>query len=98
MSEANPGFSMATFEFIVSGIVQGVGYRYYTLRMAERLGIRGWVRNLPNGEVQVVASADDGALEQFEQLLLEGPRMSRVTGVQRLPAPDEEHHGFSVRY
>ncbi|MBI3891724.1 MAG: acylphosphatase [Candidatus Wallbacteria bacterium] len=89
---------MATFEYTVSGIVQGVGYRYFALRVAQRLGVVGWVRNLPSGQVQVVATADAPTLEQLEQLLAEGPRMSRVTGVQRVPVPDGDFDDFTVRY
>ncbi len=89
---------MATIEYIVSGVVQGVGYRYFALRTAQRLGIAGFVGNLPTGQVQVVASSDDDTLTQFGHLLEEGPRMSRVTGVQRVPFPDEDFDGFTVRY
>ncbi|MBI4870129.1 MAG: acylphosphatase [Candidatus Riflebacteria bacterium] len=89
---------MATIEYVVSGIVQGVGYRYYTLKVANQLGVTGWVRNLPTGEVQVVASGDPGVLGQLEQCLLEGPRMSRVARVTRAPAPEQSFHEFSVRY
>lgn len=89
---------MATFEYIVSGIVQGVGYRYYTVRVAAQLGLTGWVRNTPTGEVQVVASGSPERLSEFERCLEEGPRMSRVTAVHRLPAPEQDFSGFSVRY
>lgn len=89
---------MATYEYIVSGEVQGVGYRYFATRMAAALGVSGWVRNLPSGQVQVVASADEATLSRFEQLLEEGPRMSRVSGVQRMPAPEQDFSGFGVRY
>ncbi len=89
---------MPTLEYIVSGTVQGVGYRYYALRMADRLGVRGFVRNMPTGEVQVVATADQDTLRRLEELLLEGPMMSRVTGVRSCQLPEEDYETFEVRY
>jgi acylphosphatase len=53
---------------------------------------------MPTGEVQVVASGAPERLSEFERCLEEGPRMSRVTAVHRLPAPEQDFSGFSVRY
>jgi acylphosphatase len=63
---------------VIRGSVQGVGYRYFTQRVAERLGVRGFVRNLPSGEVEVQAEADDATLQLFKQELRRGPRMAQV--------------------
>ena len=67
--------------YVVRGRVQGVGYRYFAQGLAERLGVTGFVRNLPTGEVEVHAEADDVALQLFKQELERGPRMGRVTEV-----------------
>ena len=77
------GPGVTAFRAVVTGLVQGVGYRYWAARQAQRLGVAGWVRNLPGGEVEVLAQADAGTLDVFAALLAEGPRHARVAGVQR---------------
>jgi acylphosphatase len=67
--------------YIIRGRVQGVGYRYFALGAAERLGVKGFVRNTHNGDVEVHAEADDATLQLFKQELERGPRMARVTAV-----------------
>jgi acylphosphatase len=63
---------------IISGRVQGVGFRYFTQRAAVRLGVTGWVKNLPTGEVEVRAMGAPAALAAFRQQLRQGPPGSRV--------------------
>jgi acylphosphatase len=65
----------------IRGRVQGVGYRYFARRTAERLSIRGFVRNLPNGEVEVHAEADSETLQEFRAELERGPDSSRVSEI-----------------
>lgn len=65
----------------VTGRVQGVGFRFFALRAAEESGIRGWVRNLPDGSVESVAEGDEGAVGLYVQRLREGPRSGRVADV-----------------
>jgi acylphosphatase len=66
---------------IVHGDVQGVGYRMFVLREAARLGLRGYVRNLPDGSVEAVAEGPRPLLEQFLAALRRGPRAADVTEV-----------------
>ena len=84
--------------FVVSGRVQGVSFRAATRREAQRLGLRGWVRNRNDGTVEVVACGGDGVLRRLEDWLWRGPSGARVTMVVRSPAPDEPLAGFDVRY
>ena len=63
---------------LVSGRVQGVSFRYFTHRAAQRLGLAGWVRNLPSGEVEVRVRGPEAVLEQFRGQLRQGPPASRV--------------------
>lgn len=72
---------MPGFQAIVSGRVQGVGFRWFVQRAAERLGVRGTVRNLPGGGVEVHAEADAAALDLLIAELNSGPGMSRVDNV-----------------
>jgi acylphosphatase len=88
---------VATFRYVVSGRVQGVGYRYFTLQAAQALGIRGFARNLEDGGVEVVAEADDAALEAFEAKLREGPSFASVSGVERSALPPRGDQGFHIR-
>ena len=68
-------------KIIVTGRVQGVGFRYYTKRVAEQLGITGYVRNLPNGnQVEIVALKDEN-WEKFLQKIKKGPSFSEVEKV-----------------
>ena len=67
---------------IVQGGVQGVNFRSTTQAQGKRLGLAGWVRNRPDGTVEVLAQGPRPALEQFLQFLHHGPRMASVTAVQ----------------
>ena len=84
--------------FLVSGHVQGVGFRYFTQAAATREGLHGWVRNLPDGRVEVEAEGDVEALERFERALHHGPRGARIDemDVEAVPATGRES-GFFVK-
>jgi len=69
--------------FEVSGLVQGVGYRYFVYRQAVRMGLRGFVRNQPDGSVEVVAEGTPDALRELEDLLRRGPAHAQVIRVAR---------------
>jgi acylphosphatase len=72
---------MCAKHYLVRGQVQGVGFRYFALSAAERFGVKGFVRNLYNGDVEVHAEADEASLKLFRQELARGPRMAQVTEV-----------------
>ena len=73
--------------FVVRGLVQGVGFRAATQRRARALGVVGWVRNLPNGGVEVLAGGTPEALEGLHAWLHQGPRGAVVEGVTMTAAP-----------
>lgn len=87
-----------TFTCIVRGQVQGVGFRYFTRNKALELQLTGWVRNLPDGSVEIMASGPLRELEQLLQYLRTGPIGSQVDQVdfQWLPEP-QVHRGFEIR-
>lgn len=90
MAEEPPGEQGGvTRRWLVSGQVQGVGFRYFVLREASALGLRGWTRNLPNGEVEVVAEGQPGELARLLESLQRGPRHSQVTAVSEAEISDE---------
>jgi acylphosphatase len=82
----------------LEGRVQGVGFRWWTTREADALGLRGWVRNLRDGSVEVHAGGPAEALDELEARLGRGPRGANVRKVQRLgPAEDLPGSGFDIR-
>ena len=66
------------FTCFVSGMVQGVGFRYFTYREANRLGLGGYVKNLTDGRVEVYAEGPEDKLKNLLDVLKNGPRMSDV--------------------
>jgi acylphosphatase len=74
---------------LIKGQVQGVGFRYFVLKTAQQLNLTGWVRNLPNGNVEVEAQGDEDNLYEFEQALWKGPHFSRVEDVACTRSDDE---------
>ena len=88
---------MRQFHIIVSGIVQGVGFRYFTLYLAKNYGINGWVRNLPNGDVEIMAAGVEDALERFLSKLKIGPRYSKVTNIEVLTHPIQDFQNFTIK-
>jgi acylphosphatase len=84
--------------FQISGRVQGVGFRYFTQAAAGREGIHGWVRNLPDGRVEVWAEGEADAIERFERSVRHGPPGARVEHVDAEDdVPMGRETGFSVR-
>lgn len=67
--------------FLVKGRVQGVGFRWFVHREAAELGLRGWVRNTDDGNVEVLAAGEPDQLEDLQLALAKGSRGSRVDAV-----------------
>jgi acylphosphatase len=86
--------------WLVTGRVQGVGYRAFCVRAARSLGLDGWVRNLADGRVEVVAAGPDDALDRLTTALSEGPRFAAVDNVDVSHADegDVDGSGFDVRF
>ena len=72
---------------IISGRVQGVGFRYFTQREGERLGLVGWVKNLPNGDVEAEAEGDEAQVDAFVEAIRRGPPASLVLNFQIVEIP-----------
>ncbi len=84
MTAVNPTqkSSMIRAHVYISGKVQGVGYRLSTQSEAVKLGIKGWVRNVPNGSVEAIFEGGPTAIEQMIQWCYEGPPAAVVRDVQ----------------
>lgn len=81
----------------VSGGVQGVCFRMSTSQQAKILGLTGWVRNLEDGRVEVLASGETQLIEQFQQWLSHGPSMAKVINVESRAIDYQEFADFSIR-
>lgn len=82
--------------YLISGRVQGVGFRYFVLRQARALGLAGWVRNLRDGRVEVLAAGDEGAMAALEGRLWSGPATAHVVDVASSPAEFPTARDFLV--
>ena len=82
--------------FLISGRVQGVGYRYFAEVSAHQTGVTGWARNLDDGRVQVHANGTDAQLDDFEARLRQGPRFAEVRSVESKEAAVLELSGFVI--
>jgi len=75
--------SLTSMHFLVKGKVQGVGFRWFSSREAKRLGLTGWVKNLPDGRVEGVAEGDSQTVIKFLESIAKGPMFSHVEGVEK---------------
>ncbi len=81
----NPESRTRPVHFDVYGDVQGVGFRWFVQHQAQSLGLRGWVRNCPDGSVEVAAAGAAAALLALERALWQGPPHAHVRDVRRSP-------------
>jgi acylphosphatase len=89
----------SAFSARIEGQVQGVGFRYSCIREGRRLGLTGWVRNTPEGDVEVWAEGSPGKLEILLQWLHRGPPGARVKAVHRHDGiPTGEYQDFGLGY
>lgn len=72
----------AARRYVVSGRVQGVGFRFYVLEAAEAEGVSGWVRNLPDGRVEALVEGDPESVDRVEARIRRGPPAARVAEVE----------------
>ena len=81
----------------VSGRVQGVCFRMETREQAQLFGLTGWVRNLPDGRVEVMASGDEQQLRELKEWLKQGPDLARVLKVESKDVNHQPFDGFTIR-
>ena len=88
---------MQTTRLLISGRVQGVGYRGWVRRQALAFGLTGWVRNLRDGRVEAMARGRDDRIAAFVEALGKGPSLAGVESVEQSPAEALSDSGFEVR-
>ena len=81
---------------VISGRVQGVGFRFFAQRSARDNSIRGWVRNLPDGSVETVAEGDEDAVALYLERLRRGPMGAKVTGLSAVEVPASNYPSFEI--
>lgn len=87
-----------TYHIFVSGRVQGVGYRRFAQKHAQNLSLNGWTRNLMDGRVEIEVSGPEKALDEYCEILKQGPTFSQVRDVMIKNLNQEvESRGFEIR-
>lgn len=84
--------------FVVTGRVQGVFYRAQTQQQANNLQLTGWVKNLPTGEVEVLACGEHEQIDKLYQWLLKGPKLASVTQINCQDKSWQEFSSFTIVY
>jgi acylphosphatase len=92
--------NLRSLHLFLSGRVQGVGFRFFTIKQANRYHLTGWVRNLPDGRVEIFAEGPVNGLTMFLDDVSQGPSSARVSNVsedwQEISA--RRHDNFSIKY
>jgi acylphosphatase len=88
--------SLTTWQILVSGKVQGVGYRRFAQKAAQSLGIRGWARNLKDLRVEIHAQGSETQLNEFLVQLKKGPPFGRVDQAEARTISAEKFTGFEI--
>jgi acylphosphatase len=88
---------MPAVRFVISGRVQGVGFRMFVERQASKRGVRGWVRNRHDGTVEALVIGDERALGEMEAACRRGPSLAVVTQLNRFDSADDGSDGFEAR-
>jgi acylphosphatase len=96
---AKPSGGTSAFHALITGYVQGVGFRYSARREAQRLGLSGWIRNLSDGDVEVLAEGPVAALADFREWLEEGPPGASIRSVTvEKRQPSGRYVDFSIEF
>ncbi len=89
---------MVEYRIIVDGLVQGVGFRVFSARCADDLGIEGYVRNVADGSVEIIAQGEPEELQAYVARLWRGPEAAKVAAVDVTDAAaNNRYRGFEVR-
>lgn len=96
MSEQCQGCGKLRARLLISGKVQGVAFRANACMIARHIGVRGWIKNLPDGRVEAVAEGEESAVKKFAQWCHLGPQYAEVSAVDiSWETPTGEETGFN---
>ncbi|MDA2930592.1 acylphosphatase [Acidobacteria bacterium AH-259-O06] len=89
---------MVARRYILKGRVQGVAFRYFTYAIAQDLGIKGWVKNLRNGDVEVHAEGDESSMKQFLTRVKSGPSLAFVEHTEVRDVEPDQYRDFTIEF
>lgn len=89
---------MDTYNWIVSGRVQGVGFRYFTYVIAIKYSLKGWVRNLSDGSVEIMVQGDIDRISNLKKYLIRGNMFIKVKKIKERALTTHEFFNFEIRY
>ncbi|GAB4365222.1 MAG: hypothetical protein Kow009_01960 [Spirochaetales bacterium] len=97
--DEQPSGPLKAVQLRITGRVQGVGFRYWTARLAERMGVVGWVKNEMDGSVTVVCEGPEDRVNRFVQQVRQGPPGARVDHVEIMPLSQRGiYKKFSIEF
>jgi len=91
--------NIKTYNVVLSGRVQGVGFRYFAVSVADKYDVRGYVKNITGGRVEIVCQGDEEELRSFMDEVKKGPAFSVITNTVIEEIPDvKEYNDFEIKY
>jgi acylphosphatase len=87
---------MKRFHIVVRGLVQGIGFRYYSDKEAKRLYLSGWVRNQSDGSVEIEVQGEEKLVLEFIEWVHQGPTNALVESVDITELPEKKEIGFAI--
>ncbi len=82
---------------LIEGDVQGIGFRQFVKSHANKLGIKGWVKNLPDGRVEAMFAGDQSNINKMVEFCRKGPFLAEVKGLEIEELPDQEFESFEIK-
>ena len=91
--------NIKTYNILISGRVQGVGFRYFAVSIAEKYDVKGFVKNIPGGRVEIVCQGEEEELQSFLSEVKKGPAFSVITDTATEEIPEiKKYNTFEIRY
>lgn len=91
--------NIKTYSILISGRVHGVGFRYFSVSLADKYDIKGYVKNTPDHKVEIICQGDKDDLDSFIKDIRKGPAFSVINGIRVEDVPvNEAYNSFKIKY
>jgi acylphosphatase len=91
--------NIKTYKVLLSGRVQGVGFRYFTESVADKYSVKGYVKNTPAGKVEILCQGEEEEVRIFIDEVVKGPAFSVITGIAKQEVTDNKvYNTFEIKY